>query len=596
MDTLIQDWVGVSRWWAQLMLVWSWQSALLVGAIGFVARLWRSAPARARHGLWLAGMAAIAVLPLWASVAQSLPLRRPSAPPITDLLSPTIVPSLRIVLNSPPGEDAAADTESAQSGVAATTGGLLLGVVFLAWCAGALVCLIGVVRSHRRRLRLCKEAIRIRTVTSPRGLETSVGYSTGVVVPQLVGSLRPMILLPADIEDWSSAEEIRGVLLHELSHLDRRDPYVSLFQALLGSIFFFHPGVRYGLRQLSVERELACDEAVAGRGVDAGSYAEAILKVAERSVGMPDRHQIAFDTTRKILERRLHMILNPKTGQGPAGRAAAMAGVMVLFAAITCLLLPRSELAAASEVKSAELTEAGPAAILVPAPAPAPASPTRATTTAAAAIQAQAQQPQASLSGRVSDQTGALIPGVTVALTSGQRPFSVLSSVLTDESGAYTFPQLEPGSYGLTASLPGFQTIRYTGLQISAPYQQNVTLQVGAISTNIEVRASRTPGSPPPARPPVRIGGDIAQANLIFSPKPAYPDSTRASGIEGVVLLQAIIGVDGSIANPRVISGHPDLGKAAVEAVKQWRYTPTMLNGMPIEAITTITINFALSD
>src|SRR5512134_201737 len=102
MDTLIQDWIGVSQRWAQVMLVWSWQSALLTGAIAVIARLWRSASSHARHQLWLAGMAAIAVLPLWAWVARSLPLRQPLAQSVTDLVSPPIVSSTPVVLSNSP--------------------------------------------------------------------------------------------------------------------------------------------------------------------------------------------------------------------------------------------------------------------------------------------------------------------------------------------------------------------------------------------------------------------------------------------------------------------------------------------------------------
>jgi protein TonB len=70
----------------------------------------------------------------------------------------------------------------------------------------------------------------------------------------------------------------------------------------------------------------------------------------------------------------------------------------------------------------------------------------------------------------------------------------------------------------------------------------------------------------------------------------------RAGGIEGVVLIQAIIGTDGTIVDPRIISGHPELSTAALDAVKQWCYRPTLLNGMPVDAVTIITINFSLSD
>jgi protein TonB len=104
------------------------------------------------------------------------------------------------------------------------------------------------------------------------------------------------------------------------------------------------------------------------------------------------------------------------------------------------------------------------------------------------------------------------------------------------------------------------------------------------------------PPPPPPPPPPQRIGGDVAQANLISSPKPTYPPLARAARVTGVVLLQATISKQGTIEDLKVITGHPLLNDAAIEAVKQWRYKPQQLNGQPIEVITTITVNFSFAN
>jgi protein TonB len=80
--------------------------------------------------------------------------------------------------------------------------------------------------------------------------------------------------------------------------------------------------------------------------------------------------------------------------------------------------------------------------------------------------------------------------------------------------------------------------------------------------------------------------------------KPVYPPIVKNGGIEGAVLLEAVIGMDGSLMSLRVMNSQidPDLAKAAVEAVSQWRYQPTLLNGVPVEVMTSITINFRLSE
>jgi periplasmic protein TonB len=86
----------------------------------------------------------------------------------------------------------------------------------------------------------------------------------------------------------------------------------------------------------------------------------------------------------------------------------------------------------------------------------------------------------------------------------------------------------------------------------------------------------------------------VAQANLISQVSPVYPQQAREARVQGVVLMQATIGRDGAVQDIRVISGHPLLNEAAIEAVRQWRYRPQMLSGQPIEVVTTITVNFSM--
>jgi len=106
-----------------------------------------------------------------------------------------------------------------------------------------------------------------------------------------------------------------------------------------------------------------------------------------------------------------------------------------------------------------------------------------------------------------------------------------------------------------------------------------------------------TPGSVPEAATPtrVRVSQGVTQGLLIRKVQPTYPPLARQARIQGQVLLQAEISKDGTIQNLRLISGHPMLTSAAIEAVKQWRYKPYILNGEPVEVETQITVNFTLS-
>ena len=85
------------------------------------------------------------------------------------------------------------------------------------------------------------------------------------------------------------------------------------------------------------------------------------------------------------------------------------------------------------------------------------------------------------------------------------------------------------------------------------------------------------------------------EGNLIYKPQPGYPPMARAVRVPGPVVLRAIISKTGTIENLQVISGHPLLVKAAVDAVSQWRYRPYVLNGEPVEVETQVIVNFTLS-
>jgi hypothetical protein len=106
------------------------------------------------------------------------------------------------------------------------------------------------------------------------------------------------------------------------------------------------------------------------------------------------------------------------------------------------------------------------------------------------------------------------------------------------------------------------------------------------------------PSVPPPADGTKRItiGGNVQQAKLISQPKPVYPPLAKQAHVSGIVHLYAIIGKEGNVINLAVISGHPLLIPSAMEAVRQWVYQTTLLNGEPVEVVTQIDVNYTLLD
>jgi protein TonB len=99
--------------------------------------------------------------------------------------------------------------------------------------------------------------------------------------------------------------------------------------------------------------------------------------------------------------------------------------------------------------------------------------------------------------------------------------------------------------------------------------------------------------APPPARP-LRVGGRIKEPTKIRHAPPVYPVIAQQARVGGVVIIEAIIGTDGRVTEARVLRSRPFLDEAALQAVRQWTFTPTLLNGVPVPVIMTVTVHFKL--
>ena len=210
------------------------------------------------------------------------------------------------------------------------------------------------------------------------------------------------------------------------------------------------------------------------------------------------------------------------------------------------------------------------------------------------------QNGPASLSGSVYDATGAVLPGVELTLEDANQ---FKWPVTSDAAGRFVFPGVQPGRYVLAASLAGFRSLRHEfELKNSRDWDRAVTLQVGDVSESIMVRERRAAPPAQPSQPqgtqPIRVGGNIRVPRKLLDVRPIYPAAMRAAGREGVVPIEAIIGRDGTVSSVRVLSAqvHRDFAIAAVDAVRQWRFSPTLLNGAPVEVVMTVSVTFNLSD
>jgi len=134
-------------------------------------------------------------------------------------------------------------------------------------------------------------------------------------------------------------------------------------------------------------------------------------------------------------------------------------------------------------------------------------------------------------------------------------------------------------------------------------YDSHLSVGIGSTSGGTTLRiaapgafAARDLSNLPVPAGAIRVGGNVQQTKLTMQPRPVYPPLAKQARIQGSVSLQAVIGKDGHVQNLQVISGHPLLVQAALDAVKDWVYQPTLLNGNPVEVVTVIDVNFTLSE
>ena len=221
----------------------------------------------------------------------------------------------------------------------------------------------------------------------------------------------------------------------------------------------------------------------------------------------------------------------------------------------------------------------------------------------------------ATLTGTITDQTGGLLPGVTVTLANPGRQSKY--EVRTDRNGQFEFTGLQAGDYVIDVSLPGFATLRGP-LNVGPGTNGTLTLRlaIGSIQETITITGSRNSptvasdtgvrgpgvagggrGTAPACNAPVAggIGGQIRQPVKLRDVRPIYPVSAQANGIQGVVILKAIIGVDGFVKNIEVQrTPDADLASAATAAVQGWEFRATELNCVPVDTTMTVTLNFSL--
>ena len=625
----------------------------------------RRQSAALRHVILAVALVAAALLPLLELTLPALPvLEWPSAAPV--LSSSSSIASVVVTTEASPPLPVNERTSF-------SWGALLLAI----WCVG-LVTVLG--RLLRGFVHLARLESRSRVIEEGEWrvladqLSDSLALRTRVTIlrspdPALLvtyGFWRPKLIVPADAGTWSD-ERIQMALVHELTHVRRRDATTLLLAAVVCALHWFNPLVWLCASRLRRESECACDDAVLRHGMEPTRYAALLLSVA-RGDAARRRHWVTAPAIAhpSTLERRVAAMLHHRN-RAPVTRlakalAAIIAGAIamplaaagiapstapVVVAAGSDVSLPvqigtvdAAPVAGAADPRRADdIGEArvvtpsvgrgarvtlrapdgddskAPAAPAHPAPVPAPVA---APVAAPVQIVAAAQEP-GSITGTALDQSGGALPGVAVQLIDPEAGLEVRRTV-SDGNGRFAFRDVLPGRYQMTLSIAGFGTVSsVVPLDAGTMNARVITLPLGTLEETITVGCTQA-GLPDAggrlagfwaraldafmprlaaqdARPrPVRVGGNIKPPLKVKDVRPVCPALVPARG--AMLRLVGRIGADGLLHEVRRVETvsaaevSSELTDSALEAVRQWVFTPTLLNGQPVDVTVNIRISY----
>ena len=461
---------------------------------------------------------------------------------------------------------------------------LFAGLARLAWVSARSASVVPIVEDGWAQI-VSSECKRLR-IARPVQILLSVDPAS---MPLTWGFLRPRILLPAGAMEWSP-ERRRTVLSHELAHIARHDWLAQIFAELTRAIYWPHPLVWFAAARLRSESERACDDSVLNSGVDPSRYANQLLELARALKNAHRTWSTALAIARPSnLERRFIAMLNPNLNHGGISRRT---GLLLKVAAL-CVLLPLAALRLPGQSLSGKFT------------------------------------------GTIFDPSDGAIPNATIVMTNHKA--NTIDMTASDAEGNFVFNALPAGEYEMKVLKPGFATYfaPQVALEPGRDLAMTAKLNIGGLNETVDVQAEgsakaaqaaqaaeaeaklkagirtdtvgvQTEGSAKAAQAleaeakakakRIRIGGNVEAAKIITKVQPVYPESAKAAGAQGTVLLYAVVGMDGKPLQLQVLNSqvNPDLARAAVEAVSQWRYQPTLLNGEPVEIDTTIQVRFTL--
>jgi protein TonB len=581
-------------WWG--VAAHLWQTSLVLAALLLLDRFLGRAPARYRERLWSAGLLKLLVpVPLlliaWPGLAEWRRLigPQPSIDPALATLGSIAQPS---VLTAPPPDP----TPLAASPLAlALTAVWALGFVALTclWCwrtRRVSAATLAPWQGPSRVVQKLERAAAAANVALAR-----VRVSEAAATPCLRKLFRPIVVLPARLVERLSGEELRAVLLHEEAHRARGDLWRDVLGGLTVRLFFFYPPAWWIVRRLRRSAEMACDEAVLGAGVDPRVYEAALAKSVRLGL-LPATPRFGALIgggalgvgAASCLQERLARLRSP--GRFPIMMHHRVVVAIAFTFVVALSLLPLTDVRALS----------------VPGDGSGVLDPTRLTASADTAGEAEQSEPGSS-NAPATPQAGAQANDLTRLIGAGKRVSlryhdtdvrEVITHLSQVAGFAVAMDSLDPRRpiTIIVSDTPVHEVLALLAEDSGIVFEvrDSSTLQVRFRSSGTVVRRPSRAGAE--VGGPMRVGGDIQAPEKIVHVNPEYPELARRARVQGPVILEAIIDEQGNVRDARVLRGlRLGLDEAAVDAVKQWKYTSTFYNGQPVDVILTVTVIFELA-
>jgi len=434
------------------------------------------------------------------------------------------------------------------------------------------------------------------------------------------GFLRPVILLP------EACLENESIACHELVHVRRHDWLFTVIEECILSLFWFHPAMWWMVAEIQLAREEAVDREVVTILNSREQYLESLLALAASRAGFDLAPASPFLRKRHLQKRVASLLKEVSMSKFRlTSSLAAFAAVLTLTAWLGVRSFPLQ--AAPQENDSSNITvHSGPLPLLhraaVQYPKNALAKHVEGTVVLELSLSETGTVTDARvLSGPEELRGAALQSALEWHYSSEGQPKTQASidfKVPAAEAmpGTLTAPPEDQAKLdrmfiqapdAIKQKLEGHLPLR-EGDRITQSSLNDLSAALKDVDEHLRVAMfpnkdktgslidiSLESGGSGEAPKRIRVGGNAESANLVQKITPIYPPLAKEARIQGLVRLTVIIGRDGKVQSMSLVSGHPLLAQAAEDAVLQWVYKPTLLNGDPVEVMTQVDVNFTLS-